>query len=51
MAKRVNVASEDGVVTLHGRVSSPAEKQAVAAIARGARGVRRVDDQLGVILR
>jgi hyperosmotically inducible periplasmic protein len=50
-AKSVTVASLDGVVTLRGRVESPGEKQAIAAIARRAPGVKRVDDRIGIVLR
>ena len=50
-AKSVTVASLDGVVTLRGRVDSPAEKRTVAAIARRTPGVKRVDDRIGIVLR
>ena len=50
-AQSVTVASVDGVVTLRGRVDSPAEKDAIATIARRTPGVRRVNDQVGVVLR
>jgi hyperosmotically inducible protein len=50
-ARNVTVVSVDAVVTLRGRVDSPDEKQRIALIARTASGVRRVDDQIGVVLR
>ncbi len=50
-AQSVTVASVDGVVTLRGRVDSAAEKDTIATIARRTPGVRRVDDQVGVVLR
>jgi hyperosmotically inducible protein len=50
-AKNVTVVSVDAVVTLRGRVESTDEKQRIASIARTASGVRRVDDQIGVVLR
>jgi hyperosmotically inducible periplasmic protein len=47
-AHNVKIVTIDGVVTLRGPVKSTAEKSAVAAKAQGARGVKRVDNQLEV---
>jgi hypothetical protein len=50
-AKKVTVVSVNAVVTLRGRVDGSSEKQLIASIARRVPGVRRVDDQVGVVLR
>ena len=47
-AHNVKIVTVDSVVTLRGPVDSAAEKAAVAAKARQAKGVKRVDDQLEV---
>jgi osmotically-inducible protein OsmY len=44
----VKIITTDGVVTLRGPVKSAQEKTAVAAAARRAPGVKRVDDQLEI---
>lgn len=46
--KRIQVTTENGVVTLRGRVSTPQEHDAVTAIASGMAGVKKVIDQLEV---
>jgi osmotically-inducible protein OsmY len=45
-ARYVNVHTRDGVVTLSGRVESPAAKQQAVQIARNTDGVREVQDRL-----
>jgi osmotically-inducible protein OsmY len=50
-AQKVEVVSEDGVVTLRGPVENEQEKAALVAIAREAPGVARVDDQLEIASR
>jgi osmotically-inducible protein OsmY len=45
---QIDVDTNDGVVTLHGRVDNDAQKQAAEQIARGVDGVARVDNQLSV---
>jgi osmotically-inducible protein OsmY len=47
-AHNVKIITTDGVVTLRGPVKSAQEKTAVAAAARRAPGVKRVDDQLEI---
>ena len=47
-AKNIKIITVDGVVTLRGPVKNSQEKTTVAAIARQAPGVKRVDDQLEV---
>lgn len=47
-AHNVKIMAVDGVVTLRGPVKSAAEKTTVVAKAQGAKGVKRVDDQLEV---
>lgn len=42
----IDVAAQEGVVTLSGRVGSLSEKEQAVAIARGVEGVARVDDRL-----
>jgi hyperosmotically inducible protein len=44
----IDVATNDGVVTLSGRVNSAAEKSDAVAVARSIEGVTRVDDRLVV---
>jgi hyperosmotically inducible protein len=50
-AKNAKVITTGGVVTLRGPVNSVEEKAAVAAAARQAAGVTRVEDQLEVVTR
>jgi len=47
-AKNVQIATNDGTVTLRGAVQSPQERQVVAAKAKQIAGAERVDDQLQV---
>jgi len=47
-AKNVKIITVNGVVTLRGPVSSDKEKADIAAIAKQAPGVARVDDQLEI---
>ena len=47
-AKNVKIITQDGIVTLRGPVKNAQEKTTVAAIARKAPGVKRVDDQLEI---
>ena len=47
-ARNVKIITIDGVVTLRGPVKDDSEKTTIAAIARKASGVKRVDDQLEV---
>jgi osmotically-inducible protein OsmY len=49
--RNVKVITIDGVVTLRGPVASAAERTAIAGIAKGTPGVKRVDDQLEVATR
>jgi hyperosmotically inducible periplasmic protein len=44
----INVDTNNGVVTLTGNVSSSAEADKAAAVARGIKGVAKVDSQLSV---
>lgn len=44
--KNVKIITVDGVVTLRGPVKTAAEKAAIASIAQGVSGVKRVDNQL-----
>lgn len=45
-AQNVTIVSEDGVVTLHGKVKDQTEKELLAARAQLVDGVKRVDNQL-----
>jgi hyperosmotically inducible protein len=47
-AERIDVSTEDGVVTLSGQVPTPADKAEAAAVAAAIDGVKRVQDVLGV---
>jgi hyperosmotically inducible periplasmic protein len=47
-AHNVKIITQNGVVTLRGPVNSAAEKATIAAAARSASGVTRVDDQIEV---
>ena len=47
--KNVKIVTQDGVVTLRGPVKSAEEKAAVATLARGVSGVKRVDNQLETV--
>src|SRR5262249_13516041 len=47
-ARKIDVDTKDGVVTLKGTVSSEQEKDKALQIARNTRGVQRVEDQLTV---
>lgn len=47
-AHNVKIITVDGVVTLRGPVKTPAEKAAVAAAAKKATGVKRIDNQIEV---
>jgi len=47
-ARKINVDTKDGVVTLKGTVSSEQEKDKALQIARNTKGVQRVEDQLTV---
>ena len=47
-AHNVKIITVDGIVTLRGPVKTVQERAAVAAAARHAAGVRRVDDQLEI---
>ena len=47
-AHNVKIITTDGVVTLRGPVKSTQERAAVAAAAKHAPGVKRVDDQLEI---
>ena len=47
-ARRIDVTTNNGVVTLTGTVSSPQEQQKAVEIARSTEGVRRVEDRLQV---
>lgn len=44
----INVDTKDGVVTLTGRVKSKAEADKAVSVARGIKGVARVESQLSV---
>ncbi|HMJ11171.1 MAG TPA: BON domain-containing protein [Polyangiaceae bacterium] len=46
--KNVKIITLDGVVTLRGPVKTAEEKSAIASIAQGVLGVKRVDNQLEV---
>jgi hyperosmotically inducible periplasmic protein len=46
--RQIDVDTNEGVVTLKGRVDTEAQKQAAEQIARGTDGVSRVDNQLAV---
>jgi len=48
-ASAVNVDTVDGVVTLHGKVETAAEKTAAVQTAKGIEGVRSVNDLLQVV--
>ncbi len=48
LARRIQVAVEDGTVTLSGTVHSPAEREAVLGAARYTHGVRTVEDHVRV---
>lgn len=47
-AKNCTIVTRGGVVTLRGEVNSAQERTIIATLARGATGVRSVDDQLTV---
>jgi len=47
-ARKIDVDTKDGVVTLTGTVSSQQEKDKAIQIARATKGVQRVEDQLTV---
>lgn len=47
-ARNVKIITADGVVTLRGPVQSEAEKATIAALAKGASGVKSVVDELEV---
>jgi osmotically-inducible protein OsmY len=47
-ARRIEVVVQDGIVTLTGRVHSPAEREAVLGAARFTHGVHEVEDHLRV---
>lgn len=47
-ARKIDVDTKDGVVTLKGTVSSEQEKDKALQIARNTKGVQRVEDQLMV---
>jgi len=47
-AKNCTIVTRAGVVTLRGEVDSAQERTIIATLARGATGVRSVDDQLTV---
>ena len=47
-ARKIDVDTKDGVVTLKGTVSSEQEKDKALQIARNTKGVQRVEDQLTV---
>ena len=46
--RRIDVTTNNGVVSLSGTVESEAERQKALQIARNTEGVRRVEDRLGV---
>ena len=48
-AKEIHIDVQDGRVSLSGVVHSWAEKKAVIAAARGASGVKRVDNELRIV--
>ncbi len=47
-AERIDVSTQDGVVTLSGQVPTAADKAEAAAVAAAIDGVKRVEDVLGV---
>jgi osmotically-inducible protein OsmY len=47
-AERISVVTSDGVVSLHGKVNSWAERDAVVSAASRAAGVVRVDDYIAI---
>lgn len=47
-ARKINVDTKDGVVTLKGTVKTEQEREKAIQIARDTRGVQRVEDQLTV---
>lgn len=47
-AERISVVTSDGVVSLHGKVNSWAERDAVVSAASRAPGVVRVDDYIAI---
>jgi osmotically-inducible protein OsmY len=47
-AERISVVTSDGVVSLHGKVNSWAERDAVVSAASRASGVKRVDDYIAI---
>lgn len=46
---RINTEVKRGVVVLHGRVASHAQRERAIALAAGVKGVQRVDDRLTVV--
>jgi osmotically-inducible protein OsmY len=46
---KIDVTTKDGVVTLAGNVSTPAEKRRAVQIARETKGVKSVKDQLKIV--
>ena len=46
---RINTEVHRGIVTLHGRVASHAQKEKAIALAGAVKGVQRVDDRLTVV--
>lgn len=48
-ARNIKIVTRNGVVTLRGPVGSRAEKEAIEAKARTAKGVTQVDNQLEVV--
>lgn len=47
-AKNVKIMVEDGVVILRGPVESKAEKERIGSLAKGVKGVTKVDNQLDI---
>lgn len=47
-AKNIKIISRDGMVTLRGPVKSAAEREQIERIAKSARGVKQIDNQLEV---
>jgi hyperosmotically inducible periplasmic protein len=47
-AKNVKIITVDGMVTLRGPVKSDLERRTIGALARGAPGVKQVDNQLDI---
>jgi hyperosmotically inducible protein len=47
--RKIDVATEDGIVTLTGEVSSPSERRQAVLLAKATEGVKEVRDQLRVV--